>query len=73
VHVLGVTRNPESAWVTQQARNISVGEGLGGVRFLTRDRDSKCSGPFDGVFRTEGIGVIKTPIQHPIAAPPLAS
>jgi hypothetical protein len=60
VHVLGVTRNPESAWVTQQARNISVGEGLGGVRFPTRDRDSKYSGPFDEVFRTEGIGVIKT-------------
>jgi len=67
VHVLGVTRNPDSAWVTQQARNLSVGEGLGGVRFLIRDRDSKYSGPFDEVFRTEGIRVIKTPIQAPKA------
>jgi putative transposase len=48
VHVLGVTRNRDSAWVTQQARNLVVGERLQGVRFLIRDRDSKFSGPFDG-------------------------
>lgn len=30
VHVLGVTRNPDSAWVTQQARSLAVGERLGG-------------------------------------------
>jgi hypothetical protein len=45
VHVLGVTRNPGSAWVVQQARNLAMGEGLRGVRFLIRDRDSKFSGP----------------------------
>jgi hypothetical protein len=31
VHILGVTRNPDSAWVTQQARNLAVGERLEGV------------------------------------------
>jgi Integrase core domain len=64
-HVLGVTRNPDSAWVTRQARNLAAGERLRGVRFLIRDRNSKYSGPFDEVFRTEGVKVVKTPIRGP--------
>jgi transposase len=67
VHVLGVTRNPDSAWVTQQARNLAVGERLDGVRFLIRDRDSKFSGPFDEIFRSEGVSIVKTPIRAPRA------
>jgi putative transposase len=67
VHVLGVTRNPDSAWVTQQARNVAVGEWLGEIRLLIRDRDSKYSGPFDEVFRTEGVRIVKTPIRAPRA------
>jgi transposase InsO family protein len=67
VHVLGVTRNPDSAWVTQQARNLAVGEGLEGIRFLIRDRDAKYSGPFDEVFRSEGVSIVKTPIRAPRA------
>jgi putative transposase len=64
VHVLGVTRNPGSVRATQQARNLAVGEGLAGIRFLIRDRDYKFSGPFDEVFRTEGVKVIKTRFEH---------
>ena len=67
VHVLGVTRNPDSAWVTQQARNLAVGERLEGIRFLIRDRDSKFPGPFDEVFRSEGVSIVKTPIRAPRA------
>ena len=67
VLVLGVTRNPDSAWVTQQARNLAVGERLGGLRFLIRDRDSKFTRPFDEVFRSEGVRVIQTPVRAPRA------
>lgn len=67
VRVLGVTRNPDSAWVTQQARNLAVGEGPQRMRFLIRDRDTKFSGPFDEVFRSEGVKIIETPIRAPRA------
>jgi hypothetical protein len=67
VHVLGVTRNPDSAWVTQQARNLAVGELLREIRFVICDRDSKFSGPFDEVVRTEGAQIIKTPARAPRA------
>ncbi|MGH2576454.1 MAG: integrase core domain-containing protein, partial [Actinomycetota bacterium] len=67
VYVAGVTRHPDSVWVTQQARNLAVGELLQGVGFLIRDRDSKFSGPFDEVYRTEDVKIIKTPIRAPMA------
>jgi transposase InsO family protein len=67
VHVMGVTGNPDSAWFTQQARNLAVGEHLRGIRFVIRDRDSKFSGPFDEVFRSEGARIIKTPVRAPRA------
>jgi putative transposase len=69
VFVVGVTAHPDSAWVTQQARNLAIEERLSGVRFLLRDRDAKFSGPFDGVFETEGVRVIRTPIRAPKATP----
>jgi putative transposase len=67
VHLAGVSAHPRSAWVTQQARNLAVEGRLGEIRFLIRDRDAKFSGPFDEVFCTEGVRVMRTPIRSPKA------
>ena len=67
VHLAGVTSHPDSAWVTQQARNLGIEGRLDKARFLIRDRDAKYSGPFDEVFRSEGVRVIRTPIRSPRA------
>ncbi len=58
VHLAGVTAHPDSAWVTQQARNLAIEGELDRAGLLIRDRDSKFSGPFDEVVRTEGVEVI---------------
>jgi len=67
VHVAGCTTNPEGAWVTQQARNLTfdLDERAQPLRFLIHDRDSKFCGPFDEVFATEGLQVVRTPIRAP--------
>ena len=67
VHVAGATSRPDSAWVTQQARNLAITGGLEDNHLLLRDRDAKVSGPFDEVFRTEGLDVVKTPVRSPRA------
>jgi putative transposase len=67
VHLGGATRNPASAWVTQQARNLSFGLTGRTFRFLIRDRDAKYASSFDTVFAGDGIEVILTPVQAPRA------
>jgi putative transposase len=69
VHLAGITTNPDGRWVTQQARNLLMELGDKGIRprFLVRDRDSKFTRDFDEVFRSEGIRVIKAPLQAPKA------
>jgi transposase InsO family protein len=64
--VTGVSAHPDSAWITQQARNLAVCETTP-ASYLIHDRDSKCAASFDEVLRTEGVKVIRTPIRSPRA------
>jgi transposase InsO family protein len=67
VHLAGCTTNPDGSWVTQQARNLGLFFAEQKIRFLIRDRDSKYTGPFDEVFRSEQIRIVRTPIRAPKA------
>jgi len=69
VYLTGVTTNPAGAWVTQQARNLTMmlGDRARPVRFLVRDRDAKFTVGFDEVFRSERIRIIRTPVRSPRA------
>jgi putative transposase len=73
VRVVGVTDHPNGPWVVQRARELSMrreaGEtaGISTPRFLIRDRDTKFPRAFDDVFASDGIQIIRTPIQAPNA------
>lgn len=67
VWLAGCTKNPTGDWVTRQARNLGLDFADQRIRFLIRDRDSKYSGSFDEVFRSEHVRVVKTPVRAPKA------
>src|SRR5260370_2145421 len=69
VHLAGCTPAPDSAWVTQQARNLvwQLADTPQKMRFLIHDHDTKFSAAFDRVFAAEGIEIVLTPVQAPKA------
>jgi putative transposase len=68
IEYIACTSNPDGHWTAQQARNLVLQLGDGhSFRFLIHDRDTKFSRAFDEIFHSEGIKVIRTPIQAPNA------
>src|SRR5439155_14699613 len=60
VHLGGATSQPNSAWVAQQARNLAMAlqREESSPRFVIHDRDTKFTGSFDEVFRSEGVKAV---------------
>jgi putative transposase len=69
IEFVACTSNPTGAWTAQQARNLlmTIGDQRQPLRLVIHDRDSKFGGGFDHVFHSEGIAVIRTPVQAPNA------
>ena len=69
VHLAGLTANPDGAWTTQAARNVlmDLGQCATTVKFLIRDRAGQFTSSFDAVFTAEGIRILASPPQAPIA------
>ena len=69
VYIAGCTAHPDSAWVTQQARQMAwtFEERDPSLKYLIHDRDTKFSASFDTVFTAEGIKRMLTPYQAPNA------
>jgi transposase InsO family protein len=69
IEFVACTPNPTGAWTAQQARNLlmTIDDQRQPLRLLIHDRDSKFGGGFDHVFHSEGIAVIRTPVQAPKA------
>ena len=69
VTLAGITTNPSGPWTTQAARNLFLtgSETFKGCKMLVRDRAGQFMASFDEIFDTEGIKVVKTPVQTPVA------
>jgi hypothetical protein len=76
VHFAGCTpHHPTSAWVTQQARNLTWDlwdiqerqDASPPLRFLIHDRDAKFTSSFNTMFKSEGIDIVFTPYRSPKA------
>jgi hypothetical protein len=67
VHIAGIERQPNGAWMKQVARNITDGvDGfLKGMRYLVHDRDPLFTDEFREVLRAAGVECVKLPARSP--------
>jgi putative transposase len=69
VRLAGCTANPDTTWVTQQARQLiwELEDESQVKTYLIRDNDKKFPAAFDTVFTSNGIEIVNTPYQAPRA------
>ena len=69
IYVSGCTTNPDTTWITQQARQLvrELKENDREKAYLIHDNDTKFTSSFDNVFSSEGIDIVHTPYQAPKA------
>jgi transposase InsO family protein len=69
VEYVACTSKPDTAWVSQQARNLlmDLADRSQRPRFLIHDRDTKFSRAFDSIFRSDGVEIVRTPTRAPNA------
>ncbi len=67
VPLVGITCQPDAAWLAQQSRNFCItSEGFHpGSPVLIRDGDIKFNGSFDEILKSEGITIKKLPPRSP--------
>ncbi len=67
IHIAGITRNPNDAWMRQAARNLTGGgcDLVAKCQYLIRDRDAKFSAGFDMILRSAGIEPLALPPRSP--------
>jgi len=67
VHVAGMTPNPNSAWMAQQARNMNsfFDELPERPTLLIRDHDTKFTAEFDAILKSEGVETKKVGPRAP--------
>jgi putative transposase len=69
VYFAGCTAHPDSAWVTQQARQMTweLEDRDPPMKYLIRDHDTKFTQSYDTVFEASGIEIVNIPYQAPNA------
>ncbi len=67
VHVAGITRNPNTPWMMQMARNLTdpIDGFLVDKRFLIIDRDSKYCEAFRHLLDSSGVKPVCLPARSP--------
>ena len=67
VCIAGITTSPDSIWMEQMARNVTLADigFLEGCRYLLHDRDAKFCAAFDGILKSVGIQAVRLPPRSP--------